>query len=187
MSSPSRFPRVDDQRMLSVPPHPDWSRFEGPAPIAPRLLLTPQHAAKPVRCYDARVHKSGLRVTIGVFDTPDGEESVVFVMERLMLDPSEVPSAGTQMIRAGRLEGMARTGWIRLAQGDDGSPAHSSWPSTIANINWYFPEQTTTRVHFVSTFIDPSQGQAASNLVHELLHSAVFVEDSGGEVQTSPF
>lgn len=49
---------------------------------------------------------------------------------------------------------------------------------TVANINWYFPEPRSKRVHFVSTFINADQGQAASQWVHELLRFAEFERDA---------
>jgi len=161
--------------MLSVAAHPEWGPLDARAPVSPRLLLAPHPADRPIRCYDARVHAGGLRVTLGVFETPGGAPAVEFVMKRLLLDASQLESAGTRPIAAGRLEGIARTGWIRHA--DDEAPS-------IANINWYFPEQTTARVHFVSTFVDVDQGQAASALVHRLLRSLTFVEDSARELDT---
>jgi hypothetical protein len=176
--------RMPHPWMLSIPEHPDWKKLPSPAPIAPELLLTPHKAKKPIRCYEARVHRpSGLRVTVGVFESPlEHEEGAVFVMERLMSDSAELGSSGTQMVSIGRLEGMARTGWINVA-GASG-PEDGSWGDTIANINWYFPEVSTARVHFASTFIDAEQGQAASNLVHELLAGAGFVQDSGQRIAT---
>jgi hypothetical protein len=166
-------------QMLVVPQSTAWRQLRDPAPVAPALLLVP-HAveASPIRCYDARVHKSGLRVTIGVFDSPTRTDAREWIGVRLLQDPAEVPSSNTQMTKLGDLHGMARSAWIKLTD-KTGGPA-----GIIVNLNWYVPEVGTARVHFVSTFIESERGHEAVSLVTELCRGATFERDAGRRLQT---
>jgi hypothetical protein len=165
--------------MLRVPSHAAWSSEHAVATVAPQLLLAPHPATSPIRCYEARTHESGLRVTIGVFETPDGVESQELIA-RMLMDPALAlsPDASAQLVTLGTMSGVARTGWIRAAQAST-APANI----TAANINWYFAEPGTKRVHFVSTFVDVARGQVASDLVSALLRGGTFAPDDGRSLQ----
>jgi hypothetical protein len=158
---------------LAVPQHPEWQPLDDPAPIAPQLLLVPHPPSHPVRCYEARVHSSGQRATFGVFETPNGEAAGLWIAERRVRDPVEVPDANTQLVTTDALQGMARTGWVQALYPD------GTTQLKYANINWYFYEGKTKRVHFVATFFPIDEGQEASHRVSGLLRQAVFAPDDG--------
>jgi hypothetical protein len=163
---------------LLVPHGADWRELQDPAPIAPQLLLAPHTNIETIaiRCYDARVHKGGLRATIGVFEAPSGVSSQEWVAVRLLSDPVEVPSSSTQVIvlgGVGGLHGMARTGWIRTTD------QTGQQVGLFANINWYIPEQKTNRVHFVAVFTDAMRGERAVAEVSALCRKVRFERDDG--------
>jgi hypothetical protein len=159
-------------QMLRIPQSTEWGQLRVPAPVAPLLLLTPHTEDVALRCYDARQHKSGLRLTCGVFENPTEADARVWIATRLMSDPVEVASSNTQAVMLGRFSAMARTSWIRF--GDIGEPGR-----LVANINWYVPEVGTRRIHFVSTFVEPTEGDGAVSLITGLCRQIEFVRDEG--------
>jgi hypothetical protein len=167
-------------RMLVVAPHPQWRPLDAPAPVSPRLLFSPYLPNGTLRCYNALTHESGLHVTMGVFESPQ-QDAIVFVSERLLVDNqnSSQLHPNVQRVTAGRLQGAAKTGWIRAAE----DPA-----SLVGNVNWYFPEVGTKRVHFVSTFIatamNAEEGERATDLVSSLIATLDFVADDASSVPT---
>ena len=166
------FRRRPPQQMLRIPRSTEWSELRVPAPVAPLLLLTPHAEDVAIRCYEARLHRSGLRATIGVFENPTDADARVWLATRLLRDPVEVPSSNTQAVMLGRFHAMARTSWIRFA--DAGEPG-----ILVANINWYVCELGTRRIHFVSTFFEPTQGDGAVSLITALCRQIEFVPDEG--------
>jgi hypothetical protein len=165
--------RRSHPRVLLVPQSTDWRQLRDPAPIAPQLLLAPHPNIETIaiRCYDARVHKGGLRVTIGVFEVPSGASSQEWIGVRLLSDPVELPSSNTQVVALGPLHGIARTGWIRGTD-DEGEPT-----TIFANINWYVPEPSTKRVHFVAVFTEAARGDEAVAEVGALCRQVRFDRD----------
>jgi hypothetical protein len=159
-------------QMLRIPQSTGWDQLRVPAPVAPLLLLTPHTEDVAIRCYDARQHESGLRATCGVFENPTEADARIWLATRLMRDPVEVASSNTQAVTLGRFSAMARTSWIRL--GDNGEPGR-----LVANINWYVPEDGTRRIHFVSTFVETTEGDGAVALITGLCRQIEFVRDEG--------
>jgi hypothetical protein len=162
-------------QMLRIPQSTEWHQLRAPAPVAPLLLLTPHTENVAIRCYDAREHKSGSRLTTGVFENPTDPDARVWIAMRLLHDPVEVPSSNTQAVMLGRLHAMARTSWIRFGDPDTGR--------LVANINWYVPEVGTRRVHFVSTFVEPEQGDGAVALISALCRQIEFTRDEGRSIK----
>lgn len=166
-------------QMLIVAPLPEWRRLDTPAPVAPRLLFSPYPDNGSLRCYNALTHGSGLRVTMGLFESPR-DDAIVFVSERLLLDNENesLLHPNVQPVTAGRLHGAAKTGWIQSPEGAE---------SLVGNINWYFPERGTNRVHFVSTFIAATpleEAERATRLVSTLIATIQFGIDDGSSVTT---
>jgi hypothetical protein len=165
-------------QMLVIPQSTQWRQLRDPPLVAPQLLLAP-HApdGSIIRCYDAREHKTGLRMKVGVFDTPAGGESREWIGIRLLSDPVELSSSNTLVIALGAVDGMARTGWIRAGDAATGDVR------LVANVSWYVPEVGSRRVHFVSILIDAMSKENEVELVHELCKGARFDTDTGRTIR----
>jgi hypothetical protein len=169
----ARARRTPHPWKLIVETQADWSTLDAPAPVVPRLLFTPHVASSTVRCYDARLHgPSGQRVSIGMFEAPDGLDAIGFVSARLLRDEEQIEQSNTQSISIGTMSGVGRTGWIRSVNPDGTDTGH-------AHIAFLFPEHETGRVHFACTIVPIDDGHAAAAHMQALLRGARFGADDG--------